>query len=376
MVLAFASTVLTLAAIEGFLRWQAWRSEARAVRALASAERPRVEPGTRVSFGEIIVASPHHDVVYKLQNNLKSVHFCRELLSTNSLGFRSPEVPLKKEPGQIRIVGIGDSVMMGFGVSDGENYLSQAEKLLNEAAPGRGWQTINTAVSGYNTCMEVATLEHEALRFDPDIVIYGYCLNDAELPRFLKRTENYMSLSTSYLLRFLTERRLRGTGDEGDLGALVESPHHRMRDWRWAYDPSRVPREYAHMVGEPGYQSALDRLRDLGRERGFEVVVLVHPPPPPDGDAQFEKRGFAVIHTQPYIDRWLAEHHVASLGASQLIIGRACTGRALDFHPSADGHQLIAQAILDGFDRLGYLRAPRESWAQLRSTRGSGTPAL
>jgi len=61
--------------------------------------------------------------------------------------------------GTFRVVGIGDSAMFGSGVSDGENHLAILERIVGRRFPGLKVETINTAVPGYNTIMEVETLK-------------------------------------------------------------------------------------------------------------------------------------------------------------------------------------------------------------------------
>lgn len=356
LALGLLSGAAALVAIEAALRWSAWQSEQRAIAAMTSAERPPFEPGAKVEMRDIIIPSQHPEVVFQLPNNL-DVQFCRNRLSTNSQGFRSPEVSGSKPQGTARIVGIGDSVMFGWGVNDGEDYMAQLGAMLGSGTTGRRWEVVNTAVPGYNTWMEVATLEHRALPLEPDIVVYGYCINDGELPRFLRRTDDYLTLRSSYLLAFLGSRRRAGrAAGEDDMRVLVESPIFRGRRSE-STDPSKVPPEYAHMVGAEAQDRALDRLQELSRDHGFRVVVLVHPPAAPDLDSDLQRPGFSVVHTQPAIDRHLAGRQDADAARQELYVGRPCTGKGIDMHPSPLAHRLIAQSLLEHIERMEPLAA-------------------
>lgn len=358
--MAVVSSAGTLIAVEGAMRYLAFRAEARTIAALATSERPQVAPGSRVDMRDIIVPSLYHDIVFKLQPNLRDVSFCRSRLSTNRFGFRGRDFERAKEPGVVRVVGLGDSVMFGWGVHDGEEYLAQLAARLELEYPDRRYEFINTAVPGYNTHMEVAVLEKRALDLDPDIVIYGYCVNDEELPRFLRPKQDHLTLRRSYLWDLLRERRFTWSrGSRNDLMGLVDAPKKNKRHWRgFATDPALVPPEYAHMVGPRAFEASLDRLAALSRERGFRVVVLVHPPTPEGVVELFRARGFGVVDTQPYLDRYLADGGHASLAASPLIVGQPCHGKGLDYHPSAVGHQLIAEALRDGLREMGVLPEP------------------
>ncbi|MFN7971114.1 MAG: GDSL-type esterase/lipase family protein [Acidobacteriota bacterium] len=342
--LALGSTLLTLFAIEATLRWSAWRTEQRAVAMLANADPPAIPPGTKVELHQVLAPSRHHDRVFKLQKGLRQAVFCGGSFSTNNRGFRGPDVTESKPPETVRIVGIGDSVMFGWGVNDGDTYLSRLQVSLNALYPSRRWETVNTAVPGYSAHMEVATLEEAALDLRPDVVIYGYCINDLELPRFLQRRQDHLTLTRSYLVDFIRERRFRGRHSAGeDLVGLTRADRRLWNDC----DPETVPPEYAHMVGLGALERALDRLEELSRTRAFRAVVLAHPPVLPEHDVLLRAR-FSVVYTEPLIERYLETHGIEKLEESPLIVGHACSGRSLDLHPSAEGHALILQALLDG----------------------------
>jgi hypothetical protein len=77
--------------------------------------------------------------------------------------LRGGDPPMDLADGHVRIVGIGDSVLFGSGVAHGDTFLAVLENLLAAALPGRRVSTVNTGVPGYNTTMEVATLEQKCL---------------------------------------------------------------------------------------------------------------------------------------------------------------------------------------------------------------------
>jgi len=99
-------------------------------------------------------------------------------LTINSLGFRGHEIATPKPPGTFRIAVIGDSVTMGWGVGDGETYAAQLEALLRARFPGRRTDVANLGVGGYNTRQEVALLERNIERLQPDLVLVGFYSND------------------------------------------------------------------------------------------------------------------------------------------------------------------------------------------------------
>jgi hypothetical protein len=53
--------------------------------------------------------------------------------------------------------------------------------MLREAHPGRQYQVLNMGVGGYQTLQEVELLRSRGLKYDPDYVLIGFCINDFHL---------------------------------------------------------------------------------------------------------------------------------------------------------------------------------------------------
>jgi lysophospholipase L1-like esterase len=99
-------------------------------------------------------------------------------LTINSLGFRGPEVDVPKPEGRFRIVVLGDSVTLGWGVADDETYSVQFQQMLRQRFPNRDVDVVNLGVSGYDTRQEVALLKRNVSRLQPDLVLVGFYSND------------------------------------------------------------------------------------------------------------------------------------------------------------------------------------------------------
>jgi lysophospholipase L1-like esterase len=100
----------------------------------------------------------------------------------NGLGFRGHDVSRRKKPGTFRIVCIGDSITFGCDVGQDETFPAQLERRLNGsfATAERRFEVLNFGVTGYNITQTAETLRRRAIEFDPDLIIYGYCLNDPQ----------------------------------------------------------------------------------------------------------------------------------------------------------------------------------------------------
>lgn len=91
---------------------------------------------------------------------------------TNSRGLRDREYSIEKPNGVTRIVVIGDSFTWGWGVGDQEIYTEILEASL------KGVEVINLGVTAFDTSQEFRYLEVEGMKYEPDIVLLGFCLND------------------------------------------------------------------------------------------------------------------------------------------------------------------------------------------------------
>jgi hypothetical protein len=83
--------------------------------------------------------------------------------ATNELGFRERPIG-PKQPGEFRIVVLGDSFTVSAGVAYGDIYTARLEKLL-------GARVINLAVGGYNVVQYALVLQEVGLALQPDLVI-------------------------------------------------------------------------------------------------------------------------------------------------------------------------------------------------------------
>lgn len=95
--------------------------------------------------------------------------------NVNSLGIRGPELSLLKNPGQLRLIVLGDSVSI---FTDG----SEAPELnfagILSQRLGSNAEVINAAIAGYTTHQQRLLFERELAPYRPDAVILQYSLND------------------------------------------------------------------------------------------------------------------------------------------------------------------------------------------------------
>jgi lysophospholipase L1-like esterase len=96
----------------------------------------------------------------------------------NSLGLRGAE-PARPKPASIfRILVMGDSLTFGWGVNDDETFCQQLQSSLIDGLPARRVEVVNAGVSGYATNQEAALLERLAPELQPDLILLGFYWND------------------------------------------------------------------------------------------------------------------------------------------------------------------------------------------------------
>lgn len=127
----------------------------------------------------------------------------------NSQGYPDNEHSFVKPAGTFRLIIIGDSVAGGQGVKSDESFGKIIEKQLKTDFPGSKFEVILLAMTGYSTSQEIFLLQHQAFRYDPDLIIWSYTLNDPTHPVF--------------------------NGSNGELGLYFFNP----RSYLWAYFASK-----------------------------------------------------------------------------------------------------------------------------------------
>ena len=368
--LVLGSLALTLLALEGAVRLVAVAAHGPRDGPAENRREASVSPMGRgeKQLGEIIQPSTWPDVIYELAPDM-NVTFRRKTLTTNKRGFRNPTVtPAEDDENTIRIVGLGDSVMFGWGVEDGAPYLRRLEDHLRETYPGRAWHVVNAAVPGYNTSMEVATLKSRLLVENPELVIIDFVRNDFQLPNFLMRRISPFTLSRSFLADFVSDRLRKRTWDPFfRLVTVGTNPF----DVRLDEGTDLVPDEYRHLAGIGAFRKAMAELGRISRDRGFPVLVFSSDTMPLVVREEARTQGFFVMDTglmswgKPARDtgrfgtaETKARHKMAERLRSAGIdsyYGSPLAVSGADPHPSALGHRVLEAALFAYLEESGLL---------------------
>lgn len=196
--------------------------------------------------------------------------------STNAHGQRDVERSVTKAPGIRRIILLGDSVVEGHGIHDLDDTMSRQLERLYGNAPV---EVLNFGVSGYCTLAEVEMLQVKGLRFQPDVVIVLFVSNDFD--NFNKQ------------LFPLTESPWQRPG-------VIKQLFHHSHLFRTAairmdlfgYGAETDPVGWNNRaIGKNNVPIALQRLRSLANEHGFQTLIAIWP--------KFEHADVADVHLMP-----------------------------------------------------------------------------
>ncbi len=254
--------------------------------------------------GLMIVPSDDPQRIFEMRPSY-SVPFEGSLIQTNSAGFRDAEFALEKPQGTFRIAIVGDSVTFGWGLVVEESFPNQLERLL---APEGTFEVMNMGVGGYNSLQQVAVVRSRALKYDPDLLIVGYVLNDN-----------------------------REDGADGGVSLHFTRGPSRAADWLWIHG-----RRVMRAIGRDVRTEAFEDLAAMAAKANVPVAVVIFP------EYEFSEDGSYAHSAEHAAVRALAE----GLGFKVLDLQDAFREQSFDLslmrdnvHPSASGHLLCAMKL-------------------------------
>jgi lysophospholipase L1-like esterase len=274
----------------------------------------------------------------------------------NHFGLRDRERSMKRTPGAIRILALGDSVTFGLGVATEEAFPRVTENLLNAARPDglASVEVLNFGVPGYNTLHELAQLRALGLAFEPDLVVVGFLYNDLEISgpqrlrlergstpeqpggaSFARRIKSGLNAGITVLKKhslfvaWITPRlglvlRPLGIKGLGQVGEIKDQFVDANPDWR------RV-------------RAALLEMKRLCEARGIQLVVMIIP-----AMARFTDSGYPIKEYHEAVAAFCRAHSIGYLDLLPAFWGQDGTRLWIsltDGHPDARGHRIMAQAL-------------------------------
>lgn len=244
----------------------------------------------------------------------------------NEHGLRGEAVELAKPKGVRRIAVLGDSTTFGYGVEDWQTYAHFLEEHLAAGDPAHEYEVLNFGTSGYNTLDEAVVLRTKALRFDPDLIVLGYNLNDADAEYQQPLHRTFADLPWwqdthlyQHRARQARSRRIAAAG-----GPL-----------RYMYD--RDGRNWAVVT------EGLEQIAATLDDAGLQLVIAIFP-----GTQRVSELPFGWVREQ--VAEEAARHGFAVVDLAPPLAAAEEAGATVmleHIHPTPRGHRIVARAIAD-----------------------------
>lgn len=345
--LVLCSVAVTLLLAEIVARVHTYRSCLRDRHALEQLGRSVVRPRSdgNTPLHGLLRPSSDERRIYELIPRL-SVKYLNQPVEVNALGFRGPPVAQAKPAGVRRLIGLGDSIQFGWGVRYEDTYLARLSARLNAPGATSRWEVINTGVPGYNTAMELVTLEDRALALGPDVVVLDFCINDFSLPNFIEAEPDVWSLRECFLGRYVGPPKAHFDKRHWEMtsAGFTHSPWNKDRT-ALEDDPRRVPSRYRSLVGTNSVVRALGRLKDLEKPNGFRAIVVSFARVPDVVRQTCARLDLPLVTCEDAIEQY-GRAHGDSLAAIYI---------PHDGHPTAEGHRLAAEVYYEALRRFGMI---------------------
>jgi lysophospholipase L1-like esterase len=271
----------------------------------------------------------------------------------NSAGFRDREHAAAKPVGITRIVVVGDSVTEGSGVEQDALFVSRIQALL-----GSKYEILNLGMSGLNTPQEIHLLEIEGMKYEPDVVVVNFVLNDCDFfskhqggVRYRKEKGSKIGLLGDMAIDPQFKRWLKSSaliyfvkGRVEQLAGLITGKEEK-NYYVWLWD---TPECHKRIL------SGFDTLQKLQQQHRFAVHILIWPLL-----VDYKHYEFSLIHewvTQMAEQRGFKVLDLLPVYSSKRYRDLQVTAED-NIHPSGEGHRLSAQAYVDWSRQLSTLRS-------------------
>lgn len=124
----------------------------------------------------------------------------------NSVGIRDYHDHTLRKSKMFRIAAVGDSFTFGLGVKLKYTWPKQLEKILEKNHKTLNYDVFNFGVMGYDLTQNIEVIKVKVLKFKPDLIVIGYCVNDVGLfsrefteINYFKGYQNFMKTGIKFI---------------------------------------------------------------------------------------------------------------------------------------------------------------------------------
>jgi len=252
---------------------------------------------------------------------------------------RNRRWPRGKEADTFRIVVVGDSFTWGAGVHPEDAYPDRLEIRLNDVDRKRRFDVVNFGRPGWNSIQAYRAVRKRLPGFDPDLLIVGYVLNDAEPSKWKER---------------MRRRRVKVRREPSPGASAWLHRHSLLYRTIWGrFESTRQRRAFTavyfqHYAGESWVtgREGLALFQQLADNLGIPFLLVVFPV----FDSQIdESYPYHVLHET--VATAAEELGIRTLDLRETYRGvdaqRLAVTPFTDAHPNELGHRLAADAIVE-----------------------------
>lgn len=292
---------------------------------------------------DLLQPKPNTEYEYLLKPNTQGTYKLNSSYTwsykINSEGFRGDEIDKEKNPDEKRVIFLGDSYTFGWAINQNETYISRLNNLLNRNKSQR-YQLINMGMPGYNTIQEAALLKTKGLKFNPDLIVLEYTINDEEPQHSVPENPNITyKYSNSWLLDYTLEqlniiffqnKQIFTTNiQKHDFNYLkgFQPDSHKWRDSK----------------------KALFNIIQLGRKNHTPLILIILPDFPSVFRSNYP---FYSIHQS--IFNWAHEYQIDVIDLQPNFMGKDYQNYTVrgDWHPNAKANEEIAKIIVNSINKI------------------------
>ncbi len=356
-----ALTVVSLCAtVEGISRLIWWRFERISLRA-------HYQRGETTLRNDAINFMKVPDGVYGY--TLKP-GFRNDANTFNSQGFRqADDVPLRRLPGSLRIVCLGESTTLGTG--DESNYPSLLRQILERDASGfRAYEVINAGVPGWLSDQIALRVQRQIVAFNPDVAILYVGWNDFQTYDPLRpvATESSftLGLGTAPFLQYADNASKTVALLRAWVASRAVAPGHTAEEFRDAAAHATAP-DLRYRFLLKNLANIVDEFRSANPSIKIFVSTLVGMWPQAPAEGKMVVPFWVNEHHVPpvlaahFVDelneqlrRFASAHRVGLIDAAAVFDPLDRQRLQWDFaHMYKDGYELLAWAMFDGLRSSG-----------------------
>ena len=253
----------------------------------------------------------------------------------NSHGYFDNEYRYEKAPETKRIIVIGDSIAQGLGLDrEGNDAFGKRleGQLKSDTEQTNKIEVIVLAVTGYSTSQQLIILQEQALKYDPDLIIWSYVFNDPAHPIYHN--------ANGELGRYFYQPKIQ-------VAHLLSKGFFSINEAIKSIPCDKEYHQQLHCVYWDKISANINQIGDISQSNNIRVIFLIHPIFEENND--FSQYSLLNIHQQ----LTEAADKAGLIPIDLLEVFEQYPSEKLKlqpqdpWHPNEEGHQIIADVIKD-----------------------------